>query len=128
MITLEVKYELSNEAISDLLATALEGGSNYWADHIKYKKPLNFANTKEGEEKFIHISYPMNEGGEITIRDRENKDKEYTLNLHKIRRGLKRMARGKYAFRFQNIVKEDYDAEDADIFLQFAVLGDCIYG
>lgn len=128
MLTLQINYEVSNELISDLLASALEGGSNYWADHIKYKKPVNFANTKAGDEKFIHISYPMNEGGEITIRDREDEDKEHTLNLSKIKRGLKRMARSKYAIRFQNILREDYDAEDADIFLQFAVLGDCIYG
>lgn len=126
-----VRHEISNECISDLLATALEGGSNYWLNiggRDTRKKPENFANTKAGDEIYTHISYPMNEGGEITLIEIEN-NKKRILNLSAIRRGLKRMARSKtFAFRFQNIIKDDYDVVDADVFLQFAVLGEVAYG
>lgn len=133
MIVIEIKHEFSNEDIASLLADALETSSKYWMQlgaRDKRKKPVNFLNTKAGEEHFTHISFPMNEGGEITIIEHDDdKEVEHKLNLAKIRRGLKRMARSeKYAFRFQNIVKGDYDATDSDCFLQFCVLGEVIYG
>lgn len=133
MITIEIKHDFEEKDIADLLCSAIEGISRNWAEFpisSKNKKPVNFNNTKEGDEKYTHISYPMNEGGEIIVVDTEGygKNTEYTLNLVKIRRGLKRMARSKeYAFRFQNIVKGDYDTIDADVFLQFAVLGEVLY-
>lgn len=129
MITLEIKHEFTPKQISDLLCSALEGGSNYWAEIVGKVEPKNWNNTPEVEErKFTHISYPMNEGGELHIKDIEEENgKILILNIYKIKTGLKRMAK-KYPKQFQNIIEDNYDANDADIFFQFAVLGDCIYG
>ena len=132
MFTVEVKHEFSNKDISLLLADALEMSSRYWmevAGRDKRLKPLNFANTESGDEHFTHISFPMNVGGYITIVDTENENKEHVLDLSAIEKGLRLMAKDKtYAFRFSNIVKGDYDATDSDCFLQFAVLGEVLYG
>lgn len=136
MIAVKVEYKLSAKDVSLLLATALEQGSRYWmevAGRDQRVKPLNFANTEAADESFTHLSFPMNEGGSIRIIDLEESDDKktvsYLLDLHRIQRGFRRMANDKtYAFRFQNIAKGDYDATDADVFLQFAVFGKVIYG
>ncbi len=133
MITIKTEHEFSAKDISYLLATALEQGSTYWmekAGRDKRKKPDNFKNTEPGDEHFTHISFPMNVGGYITIIETDDgQNKEHILDLAAITMGLDKMAKDKtYAFRFQNIVKDEYDACDADVFLQFAIFGEVLYG
>lgn len=125
--TVKISHPISLKDVESLLCSALEGGSNYWAKIVEEKAPLNFKNTNPSDVKFTHLSYPMNEGGSITIKDDEGK--KHKLTLAHLRRGLNRLANNKeYASVFANIVNDNADAADADVFLQFALLGEVIYG
>ena len=127
-IKVKIEKEVTMQQISDILCSALEGGSNYWMEIKKKVAPRNFNNTKAGEEKFTHIAYPMNDGGYIIIEDIEaDEPVQYTLNLNAIRNGLKIMAE-KESRHFNDFITENDDAITADVFLQCCLLGKTIYG
>ena len=131
-ISVEVKQKVSIERISDLLCSAFEGGSNYWYQIDEFVKPKNFNNSEEGDEKFRHLSYPINEGGSLVIStdegelNEEGSDK-HTLNLKSIEKGLQVMAR-KYPSHFNDFMQENDDACTGDVFLQCCLFGEVIFG
>lgn len=117
--------------MENLLCSALEGGSNYWYLINKSFKPKNFKNTREGEEKFTHLSYPMNEGGALSISvmlevDEDQSGKEYTLNLEALQKGMKIMAE-KYPHHFSDFLADNDDSTTGDVFLQCALFGEILY-
>lgn len=121
------------DQVSDLLATAFEGGSNYWYEIQEFVEPeqvdfrcFTFASDPEPHRLY---DYPLCTGGAVIISDNEG-DPEYAskrLDLQSIDRGLGLLA-AKYPQRMDNIVRENYDAEDADVFLQLALFGEVVFG
>lgn len=125
--TVRAKVEISMKRIADVLATAFEGGSNYWAEISDYKKPREIY-PWDTENVYPHIQYPLSLGGAVMVTvTSENMPETYQLNLVAIKKGLAIMAE-KYPLHFAEIVSGDYDADDGDIFLQCCLLGDAIYG
>lgn len=125
-LSVEVKQEVTLQRISDLLCSAFEGGSNYWYNIEEFVKPENFNNSEEGDEKFRHLSYPINEGGALLISDGED-DTKHILNLESIKKGLKVMARD-YPRHFNDFMQENDDACTGDVFLQCCLFGEVIFG
>ena len=135
MLTVIVKTMIDKATIADLLIAAMEGGSNYWASVYNLdKESINFKNTRPEDMPYAKIAYPMNEGGEICIKDKktEKKNNLLYLNLHGIKRAFKRMAKaseGSAEYRaLQNILKDNWDANDADVFFQLCFFKQTIYG
>ncbi len=125
-ITIKISKEFTFEDISDLLCSALEGGSNYWYIIDKYNKPKNLKNTKE--KHFRHLSYPLNEGGSLIISDRDySKDcKNKKLDLNSIKKGLQLMA-DKFPEEFASFSSGNYDAGTADTFLQLCLFKEIVF-
>lgn len=123
---MKIKLEISDNLINDLLCTALEGGSNYWyylgdidrkhfikgetlVDNLtrsfltdkKYKLPVYDIESAEEFED-------MDKLGDVTYRDMEWALSEMALE---------------YPKNFANIVREQYDADDADVWFQLATMG-----
>lgn len=125
--------KLSLDAVSDLISTALEGGSNYWYQIVGYDKPdaITFRSSlfKDDEEPHPYYDFPLNKGGAVHFEaDGAGEDKQvFTLNLESIHRGLNLML-DKCPSRVASIVDESYDAEDADVFLQASLFGEIIFG
>lgn len=125
--------KLSLDAVSDLIATALEGGSNYWYQIVGYDKPdaITFRSSlfKDDEEPHPYYDFPLNKGGAVHFEaDGAGEDKQvFTLNLESIHRGLNLML-DKCPSRVASIVDESYDAEDADVFLQASLFGEIVFG
>ena len=121
--------QLGKNAVSDLISTAFEGGSNYWASvgfamgatKYDFRSDL-FAND---EKPHPYYDAPLNEGGYVTIKADGHKSAK--LNLQSIEKGLELLAE-KYPKRFVAICDENYDAEDADVFLQLAILNEVVFG
>ncbi len=126
MITITTKINVTSRMISSLLCSAFEGGSNYWAKIVNFKAPNNPLNSLDDRKFPKHISYPMNEGGSLTVHDIHN-DIDYILTLDKIQKGLELLAENKPT-AFADIINDDADSETADMFLQFALLGRLNYG
>lgn len=130
---MQIKTTVSLKRISDLLCSALEGGSNYWYEIVEQIKPpkLEFrSNPDLGDGNFPHIDYPLNKGGALIIRSLEEPRKHAKrLDLASIERGLTLWANSTdYAHHWGDFLKENDDAITGDVFLQFCLFGEVLYG
>ena len=116
---------VSTNRISDLLCSACEGGSNYWADGAPSRRPSSWPNT-DPKDRVYAFNWALNPGGWLGILDKET-GKKYRLTLPKIKKGLQLLATERPDV-FAQIVQETDDANDADTFLQFCILGKVVYG
>ena len=111
-----------------LLTSALEGGSNYWVDHVDMgSAPEGWQ--KERDEYGGDWPWPQwlptIQGGSVIITD-EYGDR-YTLRKSDLAKGYKIMEE-KYPKKFAEIVTGNHDAITADVFLQCALFGSVVYG
>lgn len=109
---------ITDQNISDILVTAFEGGINYWTN-----TPVK---VEEWPEDAEFASDVVAKGAPVYIHDDEdNKWEKLTLPnlLNAIRWYL--TTYNKTADIFEN---GEYDADDADIIVQYALFGDVVYG
>ena len=125
-IEVKAKVRISNQKIKDMITTAVEGGSNYWAI---FKFPDDW------KEKFGSKEEIPFKRGDIGIYDIETDEFLGYLNHVSIQTGLQLMAdckdmKGKDipARHFKNLAQDSEDAETADVFLQLVVMGEIVYG
>lgn len=125
-VEVRATVRIPNEKIENLIVTAVEGGSNYWA---KFKFPEGW---KDKYKSYAHIPF---QGGEIEVYDIETGKLLGVLNQATLQTGLQLMAdrkdmTGKLvpARHFKALATDNEDAETADVFLQLAVMGEIIYG
>lgn len=122
---------ISDQRREDMLVGALEGGSNYWY-WIPDESTSIIESYSVGTEPRLPLSESMwiaiKRGETIHIHDNENrKTKIGQINLESIRKGEILMLE-KQPTHFENIIEENDDAETADVWFQFCVLGDIVYG
>jgi hypothetical protein len=132
-----VTQKITYQQVSDLLITALEGGSNYWYQIIDSTEPNWGLLDSYKADEHVHITdYPLNPMGNIKLRsivdgiegDEVNGKTEWDVNLGTIKRGLQIMAT-KYPKHFADAVSEqNMDAWTADVFLQCVCFGEIVYG
>jgi hypothetical protein len=137
MFTITTNINITKEQVSDLICTAIEGGSNYWYMIEGYQEPsvVDFRCSMFANDEKPHRIYdwPLCTGGGVIIsavesdRWASSNPIHHTLNLESITKGLTLMG-SKFPERLVNISNDDYDAEDADIFLQLSLFGDVIFG
>ena len=115
--------------ITNAIIGAFEGGSTYWLGGATYvytpdgltEKPA-YADEQfwaKGGKMLLSYDNPDEPG------DSEKASKEFGLT--EIKLGLRLMAE-KSSRHFADLLSEDDDAETHDVFIQYAVLGDIIYG
>lgn len=103
------KISISPQEIEDLLATAFEGGINYWCDAVEVDK--------EPTEDYTFASQALTRGGTLKVYVNEE-DEIRTLTLEKILQ----------AIADEQVDFDDYDAGVADSVVQRAAFGEVIYG
>jgi hypothetical protein len=141
--------KLTKENIIDLFVTALEGGSNYWY-HIEFPDKGGSTSSEEigdlilkgGTVSFYDIELMKDiqvktrEGyynieGNIVDQTQLAKDKEEALlgdvDMNSILEGIS-ITKEDHPEVWENILLEQYDANDADIFLQLCVMGEIVFG
>lgn len=99
----------STEQLKDIVITAVEGGTNYWAQSSGYKP---------------------NEG-KVTLWEMDEEGKP--VNVHKvdlsvIRKGLKIALESEYEHIRIIAVTDILDAEEADVVVQLGLFGEVVYG
>lgn len=112
---------LDDGRISDLLCSALEGGSNYWVRKITDE---DFKGAEWASEA------PMTGGSFVLLHDDPETDDmtgRTLINRDVCEHGLQVMAE-KYTTHFADLIGENDDATTADVFLQCCVFGEIIYG
>jgi len=127
------------EKVEDILVTAFEGGSNYWLDiapseerkvreWYKANMPSGAEDTASFAEKAARYIYRNEEGIEIV----DSEDAEEVLgNL--TYSGMKKAFRNGFrdsnlSEHLQDLREDNWDANTADVIIQFAILGEIVYG
>ncbi len=120
--------KITKENIIDLFVTALEGGSNYWY----YLPTIPSAVRDIMNEKNMATSEAIGEyvlrGGSIQVNDAEEEEEVLgTVDMDSLLDAIQKLKED-YPRAYENIIDEEYDAEDADIFFQLATMGDVVFG
>jgi hypothetical protein len=121
-------WSISDEDINDLLVTAFEGGSNYWYylghDAGEIYRKYGTRGTPTVDRIFLAVQA----GESIPIRDAEDENEILGyINTASIKKGT-RLFKEQYPNNYSNLKLEEYDVEDADIWLQLVVLGELTFG
>lgn len=117
------------QAISDLLCSAFEGGSNYWYRIEKYVYPPGKGRK---DVEFPHIEVPSMQGGALLISADDHwnpKDKRglWRLDPEALERGWNIMVE-KHPRHYADAMEGTGDAATGDVFLQLCLFGDLIFG
>lgn len=122
--------------LADIATTAIEGGINYWAQVSSYNFYSPYLKAYPDD-----LEPSPNGGGNVyaIIHDVEDDEKEYTVTIDVIARGLKNVIAGcKYAGEsLQKAAREanrtnetpvEMDSLMADEILQAGLFGEIVYG
>lgn len=128
------------EDIINLFVDALEGGSNYWYEIRHLPKEVRYKAKEMGESVSEAIGEYILNGGYVQFYDAEedNDDDGYeenfsdkgllgTVDMDSILEAITIMKKD-YPHVWENILDGQYDANDADVFLQLCVMGEVVFG
>jgi hypothetical protein len=121
---------LTTEQLSDVLCSALEGGSNSWYTIEEFVDPTLWQFNSEPKREKGHWAqdYPFNPGGALLISDMtDSAHGVMRLDTEAIQKGLAILAE-KYPWHLASILAENADADTGDALLQCSLFGDVIYG
>jgi hypothetical protein len=128
---MEITFNISDEAISDQLCTALEGGSNYWyylgdidRTHFIKGETLvdNLTRSFLADKNYKLPVYDIESGDEF-----EDMDKLGDVTYDSMAKAFSIMSKD-YPRQLGNILAGNYDGDDSDVWFQIAVMGEVIYG
>ena len=112
----KMEIEVSEQLIKDMLVTGLEGAINYWAICMNFD-----------EFKYDYSKFETNDFS-LILNDAEDVEEELgKLNRDGIVKGIKLMAANSPE-HFADMMAEAGDATTGDVFIQYAVLGEIVYG
>lgn len=116
----QMKIDVTQQDIDDIMAAALEGGINYWC----YKAEVI------GDYLGEYASDQISRGGKLKLYDMEGGEK-YWLDRDKFLNGLKLFFEQDYdqngALDSGTIDAAQIDANDADAIIQLALFGEVLY-
>lgn len=129
---MEIKTKISREILEDIFVTAIEGGSNYW--YFLSDDAVNKIRRAVSKEEDPYLSTAilkaiLDHDVKIPINDADDEENivgVITKNTMESRLQLLADSPNKWALDAH--LKENGDAESADIVFQYLVMGEVIYG
>jgi hypothetical protein len=120
--------KIDKKDIIDLFVTALEGGSNYWYYLPRIPDGVREIMAELDMELTEAIGEYVLRGGSIDINDAEDEETKLgTVDMTSLLEAID-ILKNYYTRAYENIIDEEYDADDADIFFQLAVMGEVTFG
>jgi hypothetical protein len=118
MTSISVPVVFDEQRLRDLMCSAVEGGSNYWARFYRSERTpdLDYLSVEVVEEEPHSDDTPRFKG---------------RIKAEDLARGLELLGRAPFpaaAQHLANFLSENDDAETADVVLQMTVFGELIYG
>ena len=121
-VKVEIRVELTQQDIDDIMVAALEGGINYWCDE---------AAVEGGEYLGKYVSDQISTGGTLLLHDTDE-DAYRKLDLEKFLKGFKLWLENggdQYgAVQGHEVDCCNIDAGCADEIVQYALFGEVVYG
>jgi hypothetical protein len=122
------RQEISYDLFEGILVTALEGGSNYW--YMLDLSDIEVPKTKyAGESASVKVAKMVwFDRINLRVMDAENEDVVLgEVNLASIKSAFEKIC-SEYPETYLNLIREQYDADDADVFFQIATMGEITFG
>jgi len=144
--------KITKEQIIDVFVTALEGGSNHWYFLINIPNKIKQMTASKKPLSEACGEYVL-QGGNLPIYDKEEvwevaySDEDRFIENGRLTNDINyaniepignitmdslldaiTTVQKDYPNVYENIIMEEYDAGDADVFFQIAALGDVVYG
>lgn len=127
-VNMDTEIGLNKGQLEDFIVTCFEGGSNYWmeiteesfSEAIRSRKPFS-----GGVSTAEIISDYLWSGGTIELQDSEDDEERWELSLEMINNAFNNMD---VAECCESFILETYDVWTTDTILQYAVLGEVVYG
>lgn len=123
---------VKREVLEDIFVTAIEGGSNYWyflSDHAIAK--IRRAVPKE-EDEFIStaiLKAILDHDVKVEINDADDEDEIVgVITRGTMQARLQLLADSPNKWALDAHIKEEGDADSADIVFQYLTMGEVIYG
>ena len=114
-MTITIKKEIPNDYIVDILIEAFENACNYWCIAEGYYPSRWEEQIEDGSIK-------------VKVYDREDEfDLLGAVTVQSIRKGICLMVED-YPESYGRWMEGQYDADDADIFLQLVTMGEIVFG
>jgi hypothetical protein len=113
---LMLNVPVSRQLLMDLLCTAVEGGSNYWAAFRSIERTTDL--------DYLRVRV-------IELEASGDQRVDRVVAAEDLRLGLERLAAATFASagkHFGDAICENGDAITADVVLQMTVFGDVVYG
>ncbi len=118
---IQIRLDITEEQVLDMLITGFEGGSNYWYSQLAPRKETS----KKDNSTDRFYDNLLHNGFELV--DKEDNDKKYTVTPAAIRKAVSLMY-AQERQHFANWIDGNGDAITGDVFIQLAVFGKVIYG
>ena len=129
---MEVKINISREVLEDVFVTALEGGSNYWyflPDHSI--EAIRRAVPKE-EDPYLStaiLKAILDHDVKVAVNDADDEDEVIgVITKGTMQTRLQMLADSPNKWALDAHIKEEGDADSADIVFQYITMGEVIYG
>jgi hypothetical protein len=130
---MEIKLDIvvTDEVLSGIITTAIEGASNYWYFFNEEACDIIRSNSKGGIPFSVRILDAVKNGAEIPVHDIEDTDGDSigVLSSESIRTGLHKIMDDVHMRRFLiSEIEGIGDGESSDVVFQFMVMGGYVYG
>ena len=130
--TWNIKRQLNEDIVRDILTTGIEGGINYWAgiDNTKPEYKAAIQRLKEKGEQAFYESIVIelwNNHDALTLYDLED-DTPYVLSKDQFVKGCELYETNTGKSIVKAFDDASFDAEDADQIFQYALFREVVFG
>jgi hypothetical protein len=130
-MTITINQEIERQVLEDIFVTALEGGSNYWYYLSDEATKLIRNAVPKSEDPYLStaILKAIEKGVDVPINDAEHEDEVIgTISLKTMQERLQKLSRSANSDSLMAHIKEEGDADTADVVLQYLAFGEIVFG
>lgn len=129
---MEIKVNVSREVLEDIFVTALEGGSNYWYYLPQHSVISIRKAVPKSEDPYLStaiLKAILDHDVKVAINDVEDEDEVVgVITKSTMQARLQLLAESELKWALEAHIKEQGDAESADVVFQYLAMGEVIYG
>ena len=129
---MEIKINLSREVLEDIFVTALEGGSGYWCYLPEHSIKAIRKAVPKSEDPYLStaiLKAILDHDVKVSLNDTEDEDEVVgVITKSTMQPRLQLLAESKQKWALDAHLKEEGDAESADVIFQYLAMGEVVYG